>query len=571
MKKIIIIILLLAGAAGAAFYFTSSTSPVSSDYYYADYLPQDTLATVSLLDLKGLTDSFPASTLGKFLAKPTIHGILTELSAKPEAVTEYDKIYDGLAGVMTNPAFRQIFGDDAVVAILSPDTARLQHEPEQEILKSILIFGTSSVSGALDSFARLVMSKSVVKESVDGLDITRIQLDENEVMYGYSENGVLILAYDPGNIVAAVQRKPAGNSLQEAAFFKAVKKVWAQSAGGREYARTYVDLAAVRTVLNNSNDEEGKKVAEYLQGFEGVGSIIFDRQGELHITSRMNYDFAALNTLVKKQYQAVSKENLSLDLLTPEALVYYWGSLIDKEYIKGLLSATDDEQYKKLDAVVQRELGLSLDEAIAAVGPQTGLVVNEIVNTGLFPLPKVVLYLQIRDHAVALKIVDRLRKDIADRGFAAEQSEEVNGHTIYYWSILPGEATQPALVLTDNMIYAANGKSTLAALVGQDSTPGALPGPMAEVLGKDLVQNITTSNYTTFVMRPERLATDVKDAADWLAGILAASNGLSAEKLKQEILKLMHSVDVVTATSNIQKDFAVSSLVLKLHPPEAAK
>ena len=570
MRKIIILVLLLAGAAGAALYISRSTSPVTSDYY-ADYLPQDTLATVSLIDLNGLTDSFPASTLGKFLAKPTVHGILTELGAKPEAITEYDKIYDDLAGVMTNPAFRQIFGDDAVLAILSPDASRLQNEPEQEMLKSILVFGTSTVSGPMDSFARLVMSDNVAKENVDGLDITRIQLDENEVIYGYSENGVLILAYEPGNLAAAVKRKSAADVLQNSASFTAVKKFQAQSAGDREYAETYINLAAIRALLKSSNDEDGKQLAKYLQGFNGMGSVIFDRRGELHVTSRMNYDYAALNDLVKQQYQAVSDENLSLGLLTPEALAYYWVSLIDKNYIKELLSATDDKQYKKADARVQRELGLSLDEVIDAVGPQAGLVVNEIVNTGLFPLPKVVLYLQIRDHAVALKIVDRLRKDIADRGFAAEQSEEVNGNTIYYWSVLPGEATQPALVLTDNMIYAANGKSTLAALVSQESTSGAVPEPMAEVLGDDLVQNITTSNYTTFVMRPERLAMEVKDAADWLAGMLAASNGLSADKLKQELLKLMHSVDVVTVTSTIQKDFADSSLVFKQVPSKDGK
>jgi F420-0:gamma-glutamyl ligase-like protein len=86
---------------------------------------------------------------------------------------------------------------------------------------------------------------------------------------------------------------------------------------------------------------------------------------------------------------------------------------------------------------------------------------------------------------------------------------------------------------------------------------------MAETLGDDLVKNITTSNYTIFVMRPDRLATDVSEAADWLAGMVAVSNGGSAEKLKEEIIKLMHSVDVVTATSDIQKEYAVSSLVIK--------
>ena len=570
MKKIFLIVLLLAGAAGAVLYFNRAAGPVADDYY-ADYLPQDTLAVVSLIDLKGLSESFPASTLGKFLAKPTVHGMLTELGTQPEAITEYDSLYDGLAGVMTNPAFRQVFGDDAVVAVLSPDAVRLQSETEQELRKSLLVFGTSSVSGALDSFARLMMSKNVTRESVEGLDVTRIQLEKDEVIYGYTDGGIMILAYEPTNIAAAVKRKQAGGGLQESTLYATVKEFWAQAAGGREYAGTYLNFSRIRSLLTASPNEDGRQLAKYFQGFKAMGSVIFDRTGELHVTSRIDYDSAALNDLVKKQYQAVSKENISLGLLTPKTLLYYWGSLIDKNYIRGLLSATDDEQYRKVNARVQQELGLSLDEVIGAVGPQAGLVVNEIVNTGLFPLPKVVLFLQVRKHDVALKIVDRLRKDIADRGFAAEQSETVNGHTIYYWSMLPGEATQPAFVLTDTMIYVANGKSALTELIGQDAAPAVLPTAMAENLGDELVKKIDASNYTTFVLRPALLATQIKEAADWLTGMLAASNGVSAEQLKQEILKMMQSIDVVTATSTIEKEFAVSSLVLKHVPVKAEK
>ena len=228
-----------------------------------------------------------------------------------------------------------------------------------------------------------------------------------------------------------------------------------------------------------------------------------------------------------------------------------------------MLSATDEEQYKQADARVQKELGLSLDEIIAAVGPQSGMVVNEIVNTGLFPLPKVIFFLQIKDHKVAQQILDNVRSKIAERGFAAEQSQEINGYTIYFWSVLPGEATQPALVLTDNMLYLANGKSSLEKLIAGDRSPAAVPADMAVSLGSELVTMIESSNYNTFIMSPARLATEVKDAADWLAGMMAASKGVSAEKLKQEILTLMHSVDVVTATSDIKKDHAVSALVFK--------
>ena len=563
MKKILILVLLLAGVAGAVLYFSRSPGPVESEYY-ADYLPQDTLATVSLIDLKGLSENFPASSLGRFLAKPTIHGIMTELGAATEDIDSYDEIYDGLAGVMTNPAFRQVFGDDAVVAVLSPDAARLRTEPEQEVQHSLLVFGTSSVSGPMESFARLVMSKSVSQETVDGLNLTRIQLDENEVIYGYADGGVLVFAYTPANIIAAVKRKQAGAGLQEAEFFADAKTFWSRSSAGREYAHLYVNIAQIRTLLVASEEQQAQEAADFLQGFKGLGSVIVDQQGDLHITTRMEYDFASLHELIKLQYQSVSTENSSLDLLTPDTLLYYWASTFDKEFAKKLLSATDEEQYKKADARVQQELGLSLEDIIGAVGPQSGMVVNEIVNTGLFPIPKVILFLQIRDHKVALQILDRVRSKIAERGFAAEQSQQVNGQTIYYWSVLPGEATQPALVLTDTMLYLANGKSSLEALVsGNNRSSTSLLADMAASLGSELTAMIENSNYATFVMSPARLATEVKEAADWLAGMLASSRGISAEKLKQEILTLMHSIDIVTATSDIGKDHTMSALVFK--------
>ena len=289
--------------------------------------------------------------------------------------------------------------------------------------------------------------------------------------------------------------------------------------------------------------------------------MIVEREGALHIASRLEYDFDSLSELVKSQYKSLAQQNLSLGLLTGKTLAYYWTSILGKEFIREIFSATGEEQYKQADVRVREELGLSIEEVIGAVGPQFGLALNDVVNTGLFPLPKVILFLQIRDNTVARQVLDKLRKEIAEGGFAAEQSTQVNGHTIYFWPVLPAEAAQPALVLTDNMLYLANGKSSLEELVAEGRSVATLPEATAKSLGREIVHNIETSNYSTFVMRPARMATEVKDAADWVAGMLDASKGVPTENLKQEILKLMHSVDVVTATSDIQTDYAASTLV----------
>jgi len=562
MKKILVLLVLLAGAAGAAVYFSRSPDLVAHPNYYADYLPADTLATVSLLDLNGLTDTFPASAVGQLLAKTTVHDILTELGADPADSTGYDEVYDGVVGVVTNPAFRQVFGDDAVVALLAPDSARLRTDPGDELQQSLLVFATSAASGPLDSFARLVMSKSVSRETVAGLEITRIQLDE-EVIYGYAENGILVLAWNPSNIVVAVGRKQAGGGLRTSDFFAAAEHFWSGFSGGRQYARSYVNIARLRPLLSGSKEKSARDAADFLQGLKVMQSIIVQTGNELRITSRLEYDFASLNGILKHQYQALSEKNLSLGLLTRQALAYYWSCTFDQAFVKEMFSAGEEEQYTKLDAEVRRELGMSLEEIIGAVGPQSGLVVKEIVNVGLFPLPRVIFFLQVRDHAIALKVLDRVRKKIAERGFAAEQSEQVNNQVIYYWSVLPGEATQPALVLTDTMLYIANGKSSLEPLIAGDMSLDMLPADMAATLGPELVENIEAGNYSTFVMRPARLADEVKEALDWLSGMLSAANGVSTGKLKEAVLKAMHSIEIVVATSDLQEDHADSVLVFK--------
>lgn len=563
MKKILFFVLILAGLAGAGWLYTRSASTPDTAEYYAGYLPHDTMSTVSLLDLKGLSERFPTTSFGKFLAKPAIHSILTDLGAPEEVQVNYDHFYDGFADVMTNPAFRQIFGDDAVIAFLAPDVTQIKDDPEKELRKSLLVFGTSSVSGALDSFAKLVMSSNVETLNVDGLEITRIQLEENQEIYGASDKNVLVLGGDPNVVAAAIKRHDNGNTLKQSLLFSDVVSFWSATSKGQEYARLFYNFPVIQDLLSKVPEEDARQIAEYFTGFKAMGAVIYSRQNDLYITNRVDYDYDALNPLIQKHYLSVSEKNSTLGLLTPGTLAYYWTSLLSKEYLEFLLSSAPAEQSKKIDSALQKELGVTLDEVMSAFGPQMGMTLNSIVNTGLFPLPKLVAFIQVKDLGLAEKITNALRKKIAEQGMAEEKKLVVNGKTIYYWSVLPGEATQPAFVLTENMLYIANGKSVLAKLVDSNATPEKLPSSMEELTGSELATAMKKSNYGMYVMRPDRFATEIREAADWLAGMISMSRDVSIDHLKDELLQLMHATDIVVATSDINKKFTTSTMVLK--------
>jgi hypothetical protein len=68
------------------------------------------------------------------------------------------------------------------------------------------------------------------------------------------------------------------------------------------------------------------------------------------------------------------------------------------------------------------------------------------------------------------------------------------------------------------------------------------------------------------VIRPVLLATQVREGANWLAGILEATQGKTADNLRKEVFALLESLEVVVGTGNVQKDFASSSLVFKPVP-----
>ena len=158
-----------------------------------------------------------------------------------EDLEQYDAFYNAVADMMTSPVFRQVFGDDAVIALCPPDPEGLRDNPEQELKNAFLAFGTSSTAGPISRLARLVMRKDVTNAEIAGLGLTRIRLDDDEVLYGYDTQGIIVLAYDPERIVSAVEQKAAGENLRHSQSFAATETFWQEE--GQEDRSTLVPIS----------------------------------------------------------------------------------------------------------------------------------------------------------------------------------------------------------------------------------------------------------------------------------------------------------------------------------------
>jgi hypothetical protein len=567
MKKIVGIILCLVAVGGTGFYFLIHKKTVRNQY--ARFLPQNVVATLNLTHCTTLTDSFAASPLGRFLAKETMHAIVQEMGGQAKDTAEYDRLHDAVTEVTGDPAFRAVFGDDATLALLPPDRASLARMPAETLRHSLVVVAQTSAAGALDLLSRLIKNAHISRETVDGLDLVKIALDKNQVLYGYAEGKTVLLAYAPAAIKTCLASGKSENALDKAALFQEALVFWQPYPEATTYSRMYLNVPAVADLLKTATAPEIKESGEMLTGVDSMYSITYGTDQGLESRGRSGYRYEQLHAMVKSAVDAATGSNQSLHLLQDKVLAYNWASSLRPELLAKAMAANEKE-YREIDTELRKNLGVSLDELGRAFGPQYGVVLDDIVRTPLFPAPKMTLFFGIRDRKIAETALAGLRRLIAQSGMASEEKEVVAGQTISSWPVLPGEMLQPTFVLTDSMLYLATSKQALKDILASKATPNALPAPVGEHLGAELSGRVSTANFGSFVLYPQRMAKQTGETIDWLAGILAASKNISVSRLNRELVQLMQSAELVVATSNLGKDQAEWSMTIRKAPAQPA-
>jgi hypothetical protein len=367
MKKIVGIILCLVAVGSAGVYLLMQKKGAAAGQY-ARYLPQDAVATVSLTHLNTITDTFAATPLGRFLSKDTMNAIMQEMRVKQKDRAEYDQMHDAIAQIMNNPAFRTVFGDDATVALLSPEQQALARDPVNALRASLVVVAMTPVSGPLDLFSRLVTSSTVTKETIDGLQLTKIVIDPKQTVYGYADGQTVLFAYAPAAIKTCMAARKTENSLEKASAFKEATTFWQPYPVEKTYSRFFLNTAKLTELMKTSGNPEAKQSGELLQGVASMYSLTFTTDRGLESRARSRYSYDQLHPMVKSAVDSASTSNQSLHLLQEQSLAYSWASSLRVKMIANSLSP-QKQAIQQADTAVRETFGVSLDELDRAVGP----------------------------------------------------------------------------------------------------------------------------------------------------------------------------------------------------------
>lgn len=549
-KKTGVILMLALMGIAVGLYFWQNRKP-SDSVYFAEYLPSDTLGIVSLTDLNRVSDTFASSPPGKLLAKETMAVVFAELKVQEEAIAEYNQAYDEIAELLGNPAFRTVFGDDTTIGLFSPDLSALQRTPDMELRRSVIVFATTAVTGALEQLAKLLVSDTVATEEVHGRKLTRITVDNAEEIWGYADKGIVLLAFDPEVIVRGLAVRESGNGLAGVVSFGDAVGFWETYEPDSVLLRSYVNVERLQDLMKKIESDEVKGAADYLNGIRYLAAVSGQDGDELHSDAKAGFTSGALHELVQAAISNQVPANTTLHMLRDKCLMYDWASTLIPDIMLNAAGPGTDEDVLLLENLIQQELGVSLDDLFKAFGPQYGFTVNQIINGGFIPIPQVTAFVQVRDHSLAKKVFAAMRQRIEKSGLASEERSEVGEYTMHVWPILPAEATQPAMTLTSDMLYFANGKSVLAEMLTADGAKNKVNERVAGVLGTDLTGQVEGARLGTFVLYPARLAEEIDEIAQWLMNTIVATQGVSVERLGREIIGLMKAYEVMVASSTL--------------------
>jgi L-rhamnose mutarotase/preprotein translocase subunit YajC len=558
-KSIVILVMVLVVAVGGIFYFLRQQQPVRQDEY-ATFLPPDTLAVTSIRDLNGLVDRFPATPLGRFLAKENVDAILREMKAGPEAIEEYNTTHDRIFSVLNNPGFRMVFGDDVELALLPFSATELDRNPEETLLGSVVILATTASASTMKTVAENMLHGQVEAVEDQGVSMIRIHLDDTTTAYVSNRDNRLLIGFTPGTLHRCLAARESGHHLAAGKNFTEAQVFWQQGGRGKVHFRQFMQLDALRKIMAQLQDRTVQEAARYLRGMHFAAGQAALSGHDWQSRSVSSYVYEELDPSVRELVDAGNGKNITLHLLKTNPLFYSWSVGFDAASWLQKLQETEPDQYRKWNLSMQKKLGVSLQQAASSFGPQYGFALEKIGQGGMFPLPRFVAFMQVHDRAVASDLLAGMRGEMARRGVAGYHEEKVDPYTLYSWTLLPGEATRPSYVLGADLLYLANNPDDIKELLRVENERERLPAGAMKRLGSfgDQVQQ---ANNGVFLFWPYRFAIQIQTAADWLAGMITASRGISIDRLENEILALLRSTRLVVCTASLYPDHGSAKVV----------
>lgn len=532
MRKIIIVLVIvaLAATAGAYIYLYQPFSR-SQQTAMESVLPGDTLGMVRFCEMKKQIDRFKAGRMGQALAGLDLPRLMEVLSIPPAQRTVVLQEIENFKAAIESSWFDTLFGQDVSVAVLNVPI-------EIEMLES------GDIQSVLDALVLVARPKAPVRvlESLNSMFSTQLAVQTDayqqwEINQFVLENGhPVFYALADGLMVAGLSAAPVkrclDQTLDQTSSLLQSQTYQRHCAGLYQPGQTdmvaYADAdKVIATITEYVNSLLGidpdmaalvktKKQLESIRGLESLNFVQYDDGGPL-VRSKMivAIDENRLSPTLAAAMKTAPMTNPTLKNVPAKALMYSWQNTVDLKLVweeVKQLPEMKPEVLEQIEQTVAMQTGMEMEALLAAFGSQFGLLINDINMGGMFPIPELALFIEVKQP----ELIDQLLKQQISQFNMPLQKETYRGADVQYLTIPMMANLSPSYILSDGFCTLSSSQTLLKGML--DAPDASLAGdPDFAALG----QTMTAENNQVFYLDTAGMVAKTRDLINWAMSWMA--------------------------------------------------
>lgn len=540
MRKIIVVsvIIVLAVSAGAYYYFYQ---PFSRQTAIEAVLPGDTFGMVRVCELKKQIKRFRTGRMGQALGGIDLPQLMAAMEVLPERRIEVTQALENFKAAIDSPWFDTLFGRDVSLALLNInfDPQQLESGDLQILLDAVVVVTRpKQPTRVLESLNSMFGSQlSVQTQDYQQWEIRQFSLENGQPVYYALTDGLMIAGLSMTPVKRCLEQSldATTSMLQAQAYQRHCAGLYKT---GRTDLLAFANaghfLAFLREAISyKAENDPGMSLLmsqlESLQGIETINLVQYD-DGSPLVRSKMivGIDRTNMSHRLTRATAIGPGVNHTLKHVPVDALLYSWQNIFDlKLYWHEIQQHPEmtSETVAQIKESFAMKTGMEIESLLEALGTQAGLLVNDINMDGMFPIPELALFIEVRQPDV----IDELIKQQINRFNMPMQHEAYRGTELQYVMLPAGANLSPAYTFSERFCILAINRTLLKSILDAPDTNHLGTHPSFKALG----QGMTADNNQVFYLRTDALVAKAHELISLGMSLQAMARSDETEKAKK--------------------------------------
>lgn len=266
-----------------------------------------------------------------------------------------------------------------------------------------------------------------------------------------------------------------------------------------------------------------------------------------------------------KLYEFEPERNRTLNFVPRDVIFYYWTNNVDLQsywenlqYEISMARKGYDRDVLEVEKLIQdfeSNTGIDIEgDIIPLTGNEFVFLLSDIDVGGIFPIPKIAFFIEIKDEPVTERFLDTYLKERPDTRFS---SETYSGKTIEYMVLPFGANLQPCYSLVNGFLITSISRDLLKEII--DTLDERYPSLPQSYGFKAIDIGVTGKNNSVGFLNIETSLDRVKGIAEWAI----AWQNMAISGMDQKLEQIGYSIDKLKLEFGVKKS-QINDAKLKL-------